>query len=63
MTVTASDKLLRHKGLDSEKQYTVCGTEEKYGGDELMYSGFPILLINSDFKSCMWKLKSVNSLS
>lgn len=58
-TVNASFKL---KGLDPNKQYKVAGTEEVYGGDELMYSGLKINIKgfnNWDFRSFIWKLESI----
>ncbi|MBX4260099.1 alpha-galactosidase [Clostridium estertheticum] len=50
-------KVLKFKGLDPEMNYRVIGTDEVYGGDELMYAGMVIPELKGDFTSYVWRLK------
>lgn len=51
---------LRLKGIDPGKQYLVAGTDQVFGGDELLYAGLSIPVdIKGDFQSFVWHLKSV----
>jgi len=42
---------LRLKGLDPNRNYRLRGTEEVFGGDELMYAGLPLPPLAGDFRS------------
>jgi len=42
---------LRLKGLDPSKNYKLRGTERVFGGDELMYAGLPLPILDGDFRS------------
>ncbi|WP_309245155.1 GH36 C-terminal domain-containing protein [Clostridium sp. CF012] len=50
-------KTLKFKGLDPEMNYIVIGTDEIYGGDELMYAGMVVPELKGDFTSCVRRLK------
>lgn len=51
---------LQLKGIDPAKQYLVAGTDQVFGGDELLYAGLSIPVdIKGDFQSFVWHLKSV----
>ena len=50
-------KVLKFKGLDPEMNYRVIGTDEIYGGDELMYAGIIVPALKGDFTSYVWRLK------
>ena len=43
------------QGLNTEVNYKLVGSEEVYGGDELMYSGLTIPLLRGDYQSYVWK--------
>lgn len=46
------------KGLDPNKEYSIDGKKDTYGGDELMYAGITIPHLHGDFQSVVWRLKS-----
>lgn len=49
---------LQLKGIDPAKQYLVAGTDQVFGGDELMYAGLSIPVeLKGDFQSFVWHLK------
>lgn len=49
---------LQLKGIDPAKQYLVAGTDQIFGGDELMYAGLSIPTeLKGDFQSFVWHLK------
>jgi alpha-galactosidase len=50
-------KTLKFKGLDPEMNYRVIGTDDIYGGDELMYAGMVVPELKGDFTSYVWRLK------
>jgi alpha-galactosidase len=50
------DLTLRLQGLSAQKKYRICGTEEVYGGDELLHAGLMIPRRAGDFYGCMWHL-------
>ncbi|OPJ57898.1 alpha-galactosidase [Clostridium oryzae] len=52
-------KRIKFKGLDAKKNYTIEGKEGIYGGDELMYAGIPVPVLEGDYQSVVWKIKSV----
>ncbi|MFP4016986.1 MAG: alpha-galactosidase [Halanaerobiales bacterium] len=57
-----AQKIFKLKGLDPDKKYRIVGTDDIYGGDELMYSGLHVDINpwhNWDFRSFIWKLESV----
>ncbi|MEE6131705.1 alpha-galactosidase [Priestia flexa] len=46
-------------GLASDKSYELIGTDNVYGGDELMYSGIHVpISLQGDFQSYVWKFKA-----
>ncbi|XID94071.1 alpha-galactosidase [Paenibacillaceae bacterium WGS1546] len=47
---------LRFKGLDPSARYRVAGSDDVYGGDQLMYAGLPIPRARRDFDSRIWRL-------
>ncbi|MBU3215395.1 alpha-galactosidase [Clostridium estertheticum] len=49
---------LKLKGLDPNKEYSVFGKDNTYGGDELMYVGLTITDLEGDYQSIIWILKS-----
>ncbi|ADL52497.1 alpha-galactosidase [Clostridium cellulovorans] len=51
--------VLKLKGLDPNKDYLLIGTDEVYGGDELMNTGLVIPELKGDFQSYMWRLKEI----
>ncbi|MFC5450075.1 alpha-galactosidase [Paenibacillus aestuarii] len=52
-------KQLRLKGLHPEYVYEMEGTDERYGGDELMYAGIFLPDLHGDFQSLLWRFKAV----
>jgi alpha-galactosidase len=51
---------LKLNGIDVNKQYQVIGTNNVYGGDELVYAGLSIPLeLHGDFQSHTWHLKVI----
>ncbi|NYE07926.1 alpha-galactosidase [Bacillus niacini] len=51
---------LKLNGIDVNKQYQVIGTNNVYGGDELVYAGLSIPLeLHGDFQSHTWHLKEI----
>ncbi len=60
-------KYLKLKGLDPDSDYKITGTDEVYGGDELMHIGLDLSYIGldiseidlRDFKSRIWKLERI----
>jgi alpha-galactosidase len=51
---------LKLSGIDVNKQYQVIGTNNVYGGDELVYAGLSIPLeLHGDFQSHTWHLKMI----
>ncbi|MEH7493831.1 alpha-galactosidase [Neobacillus niacini] len=51
---------LKLNGIDVNKQYQVTGTNNVYGGDELVYAGLSIPLdLHGDFQSHSWHLKEI----
>nr|WP_245347550.1 alpha-galactosidase [Cohnella lubricantis] len=46
---------LRLKGLDPNKNYKLYGTDRIYGGDELMYAGLPLPMLQGDFSSLAFR--------
>ncbi|MFJ7934814.1 GH36 C-terminal domain-containing protein [Sporosarcina sp. NPDC096371] len=51
---------LQLKGLDVNADYIVIETEEQLGGDELMYNGIDIPLLQGDIQSWLIRLKHVD---
>lgn len=51
---------LQLKGLDANADYVVVETGKQLGGDELMYRGIDIPLLQGDFQSWLFRLKRVN---
>jgi alpha-galactosidase len=51
---------LRLKGLSSDFNYAIAGSDNIMGGDELMYAGIGIPYLHGDYKSIVWKLKAQN---
>jgi alpha-galactosidase len=51
---------LRLQGLEPSARYRVDGTDEVYGGDELMNAGLVLPALRGDFASCTWKLTRVS---
>lgn len=49
--------ILKLRGLDVNKDYQLLGTNEVYGGDELMYAGLVIPELKGDFASAYWRFK------
>ncbi len=49
---------LRLKGLDPARKYSVNGSENLYGGDALMYAGYPFPLFSGEYQSVQLYLKS-----
>ena len=39
--------------------YRAIGTDEIYGGDELMYVGMVVQELKGDFTSYVWRLKNI----
>lgn len=52
-------KRLYFKGLDPNKNYSITGFDEIFGGDELMYSGITIPDLKGDYQSITWTLKAI----
>lgn len=52
-------KVLKLKGLNPNSNYQLIGTNEIYGGDELMYAGIVIPELKGDFQSHVLRLKKV----
>lgn len=52
-------KRLYLRGLDPEKNYSVEGFQEIFGGDELMYGGLTIIDLRGDYQSITWRIKSI----
>jgi len=60
-------KYLKLKGLDPNSDYKIAGTDEVYGGDELMHIGLDLSYIGldiseidlRDFKSRIWRLERI----
>ncbi|MEK3914055.1 alpha-galactosidase [Paenibacillus sp. FSL H7-0331] len=50
---------IKLKGLDADSQYIWLGTDEVYGGDELMYGGFVLPALQGDYQSFLVRLKRV----
>jgi alpha-galactosidase len=48
---------IRFDGLDEDKQYEDIESGRIYGGDELMNSGLPVSVVESDFQSQSWHFK------
>lgn len=51
-------RLLKLKGLDPDRQYCVNG-KEVYGGDMLMYAGYPLPMMSGDYLSLQLYLEAV----
>ncbi len=51
---------LKLRGLDSDKVYTVTGSNKTYSGEQLMYAGISIPELQGDYRSITWKLKSID---
>lgn len=49
---------LRFKGLDANARYRIVGSDEVYGGDQLMYAGLPIPNLG-DFQNRVWRFERV----
>lgn len=49
--------ILKLRGLDEEKDYMLLGTDQVYGGDELMYAGLVIPELKGDFVSAYWRFR------
>ena len=52
-------RTLALKGLDPKKKYRVNGGERLYGGDALMYAGYPIPSLPGDYQSLQLYLEEV----
>ncbi|TDF97717.1 alpha-galactosidase [Paenibacillus piri] len=53
-------KRLKLKGLDPDAAYRAVGTDEVYGGDELLYAGFGIPVeLHGDFQSLLVRLRKL----
>lgn len=53
-------KFLKVTGIDPDKEYQLVGTDQVFGGDELMYVGISIPVeLRGDFQSFTWHLKEV----
>jgi len=51
-------KFLKVTGIDPNKQYQLVGTDQVFGGDELMYVGLSIPVeLRGDFQSYSWHLR------
>ncbi|PZE20560.1 alpha-galactosidase [Paenibacillus xerothermodurans] len=50
---------IRLRGLDTDSRYRVAGSGEIYGGDELMYKGLHVPVLEGDFQSLIWRLSLV----
>lgn len=50
--------ILKLRGLDENKDYQLLGTDQVYGGDELMYAGLVIPELKGDFASTYWRFKA-----
>jgi alpha-galactosidase len=50
---------LRLDGLDENKDYSIVGTDLVIGGDLLMNAGLSVPNVSGDFRSFIWRLKSV----
>ncbi|WAH36271.1 alpha-galactosidase [Alicyclobacillus dauci] len=50
---------LRLKGLEPRFKYHVSGMESEVGGDQLMYVGLNVPVVDGDFKSFTWHLTQV----
>lgn len=51
---------IKLKGIDPDKQYSIDGDVQVFGGDELMYAGLSIPVeIKGDFQSFVWHLKAI----
>ncbi|PRO67321.1 alpha-galactosidase [Alkalicoccus urumqiensis] len=48
-------------GLKPDAVYSVDGLDRAFGGDELMYAGIDIPVIEHDFQSHLWHLKEVKA--
>jgi alpha-galactosidase len=56
----APTTVLKLKGIDCSKNYSLVGTDLIYGGDELEYVGLSIPVeLRGDFKSYVWHFKEV----
>ncbi|MBL4937115.1 alpha-galactosidase [Clostridium sp. YIM B02515] len=51
---------LKLRGLDTDKMYTVTGSNKTYSGEQLMYAGIGIPELQGDYQSITWKLKSID---
>jgi alpha-galactosidase len=51
--------ILRLKGLDSEKDYKIVGTDFVLGGDVLMNAGIYLPELNGDFQSYVFRLEAL----
>ncbi len=58
-TPNSKSTRLRLKGISTEKNYKLEGTDEIYGGDELTFEGITIPHTLGDFKSVLMHFKSV----
>jgi alpha-galactosidase len=53
-------KFLKVTGIDPHKEYQLVGTDQVFGGDELMYVGVSVPVeLRGDFQSFTWHLKEV----
>jgi len=53
-------KFLKVTGIDPNKQYQLVGTDQVFGGDELMYVGLSIPVeLRGDFQSYRWHFREV----
>ena len=55
-------RTLRLKGLDPARKYRVNGGEALYGGDQLLYGGYPIPPLWGDYQSIQLYLEAAESL-
>lgn len=52
-------KTLTLRGLDENRNYSVAGTDDVFGGDELMNVGLNIPELPGDFQSYVWKINVI----
>jgi alpha-galactosidase len=50
---------IKLKGLDPQAQYRWAEHNEAYGGDELMYAGLSLPIMQGDFQSLLVRLQKV----
>ncbi|MBE7212966.1 MAG: alpha-galactosidase, partial [Gluconacetobacter diazotrophicus] len=54
----APRRRLRLRGLDPQRDYRLVGSDERFGGDLLMFAGLPAPELPGDFRGWMWHFRA-----